>query len=295
MNSIEDTLVRYVDEDSAIGSFEWMELDTLASEIATAEARVADARAHHDHRLVETRKQEIVALQRRYAQLLAQITTSLAGSDGSSPHSEMAEEDDPRQPDGFLEEDRENVADLDQQSAEVFDLITASRVAVPYANTTEGVTAVWDQLTPIDSKRTETTSLVGFAGSSPNPERAEGDDPRQPDGLPEEDRENTAVPDRQSAEVFELTTASRVAVPYANTTEGVTAVWDQLTPTDIERATLEIDTRRAEMLAKHQEEIKALNAEQSEVDMLAQAIEEFARKFNFLKSPASVAAASSVG
>lgn len=65
MNSIEDTLVRYVDEDSAIGSFEWMELDTLASEIATAEARVADARAHHDHRLVEARKQEIVALQRQ--------------------------------------------------------------------------------------------------------------------------------------------------------------------------------------------------------------------------------------
>ena len=295
MKPIEDTLVRYVDEDSAIGSFEWMELDTLAGEIATAEARVADARAHHDHRLVETRKQEIVALQRRYAQLLAHITTSLAGSDGSSPHPEMAEGDDPRQPHALPEEDREIVAGPDQQSAEVFELNTASRVAAPYTNSTEGAAAVRDQLTPTDIERTETTSLAGFDGSSPNSEMAEGDDPRQPHGLPEEDRENTAGPDQPSAEVFELNTASRVAVPYANTTEGVTAVWDQLTPTDIERATLEIDTRRAEMLAKHQEEIKALNAEQSEVDMLAQAIEEFARKFNFLKSPTSVAAASSVG
>jgi hypothetical protein len=80
--------------------------------------------------------------------------------------------------------------------------------------------------------------------------------------------------------------------PYDNTTEEVTTVWHQLTPTDIERATHELDTRRIEMLARHQEEIKALNAEQREVDTLADEIEVFARKFNFLKSPASVAAAS---
>jgi hypothetical protein len=212
MNVIEDTLVRYVDEDSAIGSFEWMELDTLSSEIATLEARVADARSDHDHRLVEVHKQEIASLQQRHARLLAHITTSLAGSAGSSPH----------------------------------------------------------------------------------PKMAEGTDPRQHHGLPEEDRENIADPGQQSAEVFDLITANHVAVPYANTTEGVTAVWDQLTPTDIERATHELDTRRAEMLARHKEEIKALSIEQSDVDTLAQAIEAFSRKFNFLKSPPYVAAALSV-
>jgi hypothetical protein len=297
MNSIEDTLARHVDEDSAIGScsFEWMELGTLSSEIAALEAHVADAIAYHDHRRVERHKQEIAALKQRRARLLAHITTSLVRSDASSPHSEMAEGANPRQHHALPDEDRENVAAPNQQSAEVFELIPASRVAAPYANTTEGVTAVWDQLTPTDSKRTETTDLVGSAGSSPNPETTEGGDPSQPHGISEEDREDTAGPDQQSAEVFELNTASRVATPYDNTTEGVTTVWHQLTPTDIERATHEIDTRRIEMLARHQEEIKALNAEQCEVDTLADAIEAFARKFNFLKSPASVAAASSVG
>jgi hypothetical protein len=65
-------------------------------------------------------------------------------------------------------------------------------------------------------------------------------------------------------------------------------VWDQLTPTHIERAKQELDIRRAEMLARHAEELKALDTDQNEIDSLAQAIDAFVRKFNLPSAGASV-------
>ena len=63
-------------------------------------------------------------------------------------------------------------------------------------------------------------------------------------------------------------------------------MWDQLTPNDIERAKNEIEERRAEMLARHAEELKGLDADQSQLETLEQAIASFLRKFN-LPSPES--------
>ena len=57
-------------------------------------------------------------------------------------------------------------------------------------------------------------------------------------------------------------------------------MWDQLTPGDIERAKRDLGTKRADMLARHAEELRALDAEQSEVDGLEQAIALFFRKFS---------------
>src|SRR5260370_1167131 len=71
---------------------------------------------------------------------------------------------------------------------------------------------------------------------------------------------------------------SRPAFAKADSVEGGTIVWDQLKPSDIERVKNELGTRRAEMLARHAEELKELEAEQSQLETLEQAIEMFLRE-----------------
>jgi hypothetical protein len=57
-------------------------------------------------------------------------------------------------------------------------------------------------------------------------------------------------------------------------------VWEQLSRTDLDRVKRELGMRRAEMLTRHAEELRALDAEQGEIAAFEQAIEAFARKFN---------------
>jgi len=68
--------------------------------------------------------------------------------------------------------------------------------------------------------------------------------------------------------------------PSVDTLEGVAAVWDQLTRADVERVKRELGVRRAELLSRHAEELRALDAAQTEIDTLEQTIDAFARKFN---------------
>ena len=42
----------------------------------------------------------------------------------------------------------------------------------------------------------------------------------------------------------------------------------------------QLDIRRSETLARHAEELKALEADQAQIDTLSQAIDAFMRKFN---------------
>ena len=65
----------------------------------------------------------------------------------------------------------------------------------------------------------------------------------------------------------------------SDTSEGAAIVWNQLTRTDIERVKRELDQRRSEMLARHSEELKALEGDQAEINILEQAIDSIARKF----------------
>jgi hypothetical protein len=67
--------------------------------------------------------------------------------------------------------------------------------------------------------------------------------------------------------------------PLAATIEGDAVVWDQLSRADIERLKHELGTRRDEILARHAEELKDLEADQAEIDAFEQAIDAFARKF----------------
>ena len=54
---------------------------------------------------------------------------------------------------------------------------------------------------------------------------------------------------------------------------------DLLCRADIEHFKRELGGRRSELLARHAEELKALDTEQTEIDAIEQAIEVFARKF----------------
>jgi hypothetical protein len=74
--------------------------------------------------------------------------------------------------------------------------------------------------------------------------------------------------------------ASPEPAPIAETLEGVAIVWDQLTRADVERVKRELGLRRAELLSRHADELRALDAQQTEIDTLEQTIDAFARKFN---------------
>src|SRR5437588_8259432 len=68
--------------------------------------------------------------------------------------------------------------------------------------------------------------------------------------------------------------------PIADKLEGVADVWDQLTRADVERVKRELGLRRAEILSRHADELRALDAQQTEIDTLEQTIDAFARRFN---------------
>jgi len=67
-------------------------------------------------------------------------------------------------------------------------------------------------------------------------------------------------------------------------TNGVTAMWDKLTATDLDRVKRGLTTRRSEMLARHAEELRMLEAEQTEIDVIEKAIAAFAQKFKLTSS-----------
>ena len=181
-----------------MSSYEWMELQTLTSDIAASRARLAAARSAKDNRLARVLEQEIGEAERRRDLLLANITDQVAG--------------------------QEEPSSADQPGATDAPLTLEPAAAVPEDGAPE-------QPTP-----------------SPEPAAAEFD-------------------------------VSQPTAPQAERTEGGSAVWDQLTPGDIENAKTELAGRRAEMLARHAEELKVLDTDQSQLDTLAEAIELFARKF----------------
>jgi hypothetical protein len=74
--------------------------------------------------------------------------------------------------------------------------------------------------------------------------------------------------------------ASPASVPFPVPKEGANTVWDQLTPDHLDQAKRELARRRAEILARHAEELKALEADQGEIDTLDEAIAAFTRKFS---------------
>lgn len=180
-----------------MSSFEWMELQTLTSDINAARTRLATARANKDNRLARMLEQEITAAEKRRDHLLTNITTQLAADSEAGPAGQDPElgreldaaEDSPVEGDG------------EQPSAELVD------------------------------------APVGRGA------------------------------------------AAAAAAAKDDSVGGDIIVWNQLTPSDLARAKEEIAERRAEILARHAEELKTLDADQNQLDGLEQAIGAFLSRF----------------
>ena len=69
-----------------------------------------------------------------------------------------------------------------------------------------------------------------------------------------------------------------------NTEKEDYSMWDTLTRADIERVNRGLNTRRAEILARHAEELKALEADQNEIEVFEKAIAAFSEKFHLTKT-----------
>ena len=122
------------------------------------------------------------------------------------------------------------------------------------------------------------TKGLGFTGRKP-----------QLATVPIHQREQAPVKQEQSAGKVEPKTVNATTAPAFSfdTEKGVARMWDKLTAADIERVKRGLATRRAEILARHAEELKALEADQNEIDAIEKAIAVFTQKFK-LASTAEV-------
>ena len=149
-----------------MGSFEWMEVETLSSEITALEARLEAAKGRHNYGLVKAVKEQITAAHQRRARYLAHISTSVAESLDPSPPQETVTEAQPRQeeiaePDQpgaeFADPDTpevpEELAEPGQPSSKPVEPIAAGGVARAPAGTIDGAAELWDRLTPSHIER----------------------------------------------------------------------------------------------------------------------------------------------
>jgi hypothetical protein len=178
-----------------MSKFEWMELETLSSDIVHTQTRLDAARATKNLGLVQLLERELADALKRRAQVLADITKGL-----------------------------------------------------------------------------------GYTGPKPKLVPKPGHQPTQ---LP-----IILQPPVEEAEPQTIA-AGAEADPSANTNKGADFMWDKLTAGDLERVKRGLATRRSEILARHAEELKALEADQNEIDVIEKAIAVFTQKFK-LASTAEV-------
>src|SRR5579863_5457033 len=146
-----------VDGGVAMGSFEWMELQTLTSDITAARSRLAAARSRKDHRVIRVLEEEIAAAEARRARLLAHITTHLADATEPAPARATTAGADAHRAAEPVEEPL-RVEGANQPSRELVDPTLADGAAspgVPEADSGEGGIIVWNQLTPGDIGRAQ--------------------------------------------------------------------------------------------------------------------------------------------
>jgi len=106
---------------------------------------------------------------------------------------------------------------------------------------------------------------------------------RQPKGIPVSAQQPEQPDQKQKIDIENETTLANNA-PSANprVTTGTTGdliMWDKVTADDLESVKRGVATRRAEMLARHAGELKALETEQAEIDAVEKAVAVFTQKF----------------
>lgn len=235
-----------------MGTYDWMELQTLTNDIAAARARLAAARATKDIGKARGLEEEIARAEAQRDRLLAHITTNLVTADPPPP-TRAAKEAEPKT-ESTIEPTARAVAVEDPPEA-----------------------------APVSEQPTEPIAVAETAPSppdeaTPEPDAAPDEAEIQPDAEPDTSAEQLSpeTPDRAVA----TGAAPPAPAPQAASAEGGKNMWDQLKPSDIERAKQDLVTRRAEMLARHAEELRGLEADQAQLDALEQAITAFLQKFN---------------
>ena len=284
-----------------MGSFEWMEVEALSGEIAALDARLAQARARHNHGLVKVLRDEIASAQQRRTKYLANISTSLANSLDPVPPAKAgaadkpAPKDDAKLAEPELAEPADAVAaeakeeavvaeepEIEPEEAEQPDEIAAEAdeepavAEEPEAEPAEEIAAEAEEEPAVAEELEPEPAEEMVAEAEEEPVAAES----SADAVEPRVEAEPAAPVPQRAEAAEPVAKSSIASPGADATMGVSAVWNQLSATDIEQAKRQLDIRRSEMLARHAEELKTLEADQVQIDALAQAIDAFVRKFN---------------
>ena len=220
---------------------DWTELENLSGEIADSQSRLAAARSTQNHGLAKLLERQITEAEKWRDRLLSQITARLTTSPGPAARR------------------------LEPAAAAAEQPIPAEAVALsvePAAEMASAEMAATD-MAPIDMALVD-TAPVDMAPVDMAPVDMAPVDMTLP----------------VTAAVAARDALSPEPAPFAATLEGVVAVWDQLTRADVERVKRELGVRRAEILSRHAEELRALDAAQTEIDAFEQTIDAFARKFN---------------
>jgi hypothetical protein len=179
-----------------MAAFEWLELQTLTNDIASARSRLAAAKTDRDDRRIRILEQEITVAEGRRIGLLASLSDHLAV-----------------------------VTDAEANEA------VSPFVGGVTASDEDGPSIVLDPADPGDESGVGEVAQRVFL---------------------------QAAGDQRKREV---------------------TMWDQLTPGDLDRARQELEAQHNEMLARHAEELRGLDADRDQLASLEAAIAEFLRRF----------------
>ena len=276
-----------------MSSFEWMELQTLTADIETARSRLQDARKRRDQGRIRGLEDEITRAEARRLQLVAHISTSIAtapeeaapqakrkgGAEPEAAVAPAAAEIEPKRQGSAAEaaepvEPAEAEADAAAEDAE--------------AEVAEADTDAVTEAAPPELIAETAAEPEAEAAPAETAEAEESADAAEPvaDLPADEPVAEPPIPEPQIQPV--AAAASPAGGLMAISSEGGKNMWDQLTPTDIDRAKRELGVRRAETLARHADELKSLEVEQGQIDVLEQAIASFLSKFNAAGEAAAV-------
>jgi hypothetical protein len=166
-----------------------------------------------------------------------------------------------------------------------------SRLSAARLNRNQGlVRTLEEEIAAAEARRAHllaniTTDVAGTAEPAAHPGATEGIvSPNEPAAF-EEAWQSEADEAKPSVELVHRIQESAdvlpapAPAPKGDGVEGGNIVWEQLTPSDIERATRELDARREETLARHAEELMSFEADESQLHTLEQAINAFMLKF----------------
>src|SRR5260370_9760943 len=269
-----------------MSSSEGREQKPFAADIETARDRLTDARKRRDQGRIRALEAEITQAEKRRLQLVAHISTSIATAPEPPPKGKAAAEP----VEGLAPVAQAPPESLPEEQPAAAEVTAAAVAAAPAEANEEAAAddlsaavaeAVPDLVEDAAPPAPAVTDEAGEPDEEPAPARGRrakqsADDDQAPAAAPEPPVDEPAAEPPPLEPQDQIAAAASAAVaPTALSSQGGRNVWDQLSAGDIEREKRELGVRRAEMLARHAEELKALEAEQGQIDTLEQPIARF--------------------